>query len=607
MSRADSQHDPLRELAAQYCDGALSAERTAALEDRLRDDPHEMESFVLYMEIHSQLAWDLRARSEQRQEGREEREEGRETGCNEGADSEAASSFTQDAAFNIHHSPSPLPPIIIQTLPSALSPLPSFVGSAIFSYLVAAVIVGIGLLVAAAWKMSTPMQIVYPSPPATQNHELTPGPKMQFVGRITAMVDCQWAESSTEPVRGANVPIGRRYALSSGLLEITYDSGAKVLLQAPVAYEVESPAGGYLSIGKLTARLDNHSEISKLKSQIPNPLFAVRTPTAVVTDLGTEFGVEVGKDGHTISYVYRGLVRLQAALPDGTAHGEARELAANQSARVERSVKQGKAVPVILLDPPVKPVAFLREIPKITIKTLDLVDVVAGGDGFSGRRGGGIDPTNGKKVTALDTKSTKPRSGDGQYHRVEGLPLVDGVFIPDGSKPEVQVDSAGHRFDGFKGTANKTWQHIWAAGTMPPDISTRLDGIDFVKPPHGLLYLHASNAITFDLDVVRRANPDAKLLRFRAAAANLEPGQYSDVADAWVLIDGQSRFRRQQINSYDGVFAIVVPIGEHDRFLTLAATDGGNGIISHDWIIFGDPKLEMALSKEKEPGGKKGP
>ena len=35
-----------------------------------------------------------------------------------------------------------------------------------------------------------------------------------------------------------------------------------------------------------------------------------------------------------------------------------------------------------------------------------------------------------------------------------------------------------------------------------------------------------------------------------------------------------------------------MPIYDKDRFLTLAATDGGDGI-HFDWIIFGDPRLEM--------------
>jgi hypothetical protein len=496
-----------------------------------------------------------------------------------------------------------LPPIVIQTLPSPLSPIASFVGGTLFSYLVATVIFGIGLALGALVHVSAPVQITTHSPSAPSPRYSTPS----MVGRITATVDCQWGDPTTETVLGAYVPLGRRYALSAGLLEITCDSGAKVILQGPVTYEVESSAGGYLAVGKLTARLEEKSEDGSQRSEvrgqrseaanqnseiISHKSFAVRTPTAIVTDLGTEFGVEVTADGQTTSHVYRGSVRLQAALPDGTVRGEGRTLFANQAARVERD-KQGKGVPFIVVGAPPKPVAFLREIPKVTIKTLDLVDVVAGGDGFSGRRNGGIDPTNGKQVTAFDTKSQSPKSGDGQYHRVEGLPLVDGIFIPDGTKKDVQVDSAGHRFDGFQGTANKTWQYIWAAGTMPSEVSTRLDGIDYAKPPHGLLYMHASNAITFDLEAVRHVHPDCKLLRFRAAAANLEPGQYHDMADIWVLVDGKARFRRQQVDSYSGVFAVVVPIGEKDRFLTLAATDGGNGIISHDWIMFGDPRLEM--------------
>ena len=77
------------------------------------------------------------------------------------------------------------------------------------------------------------------------------------------------------------------------------------------------------------------------------------------------------------------------------------------------------------------PATFVREIPKQHIKTFDLVDVVAGGDGFSGRRNAGIDPTTGRIVDALP-KDAKDLSftGDGQYHRVQSLPFIDGVFIP---------------------------------------------------------------------------------------------------------------------------------------------------------------------------------
>ena len=47
-----------------------------------------------------------------------------------------------------------------------------------------------------------------------------------------------------------------------------------------------------------------------------------------------------------------------------------------------------------------------------------------------------------------------------------------------------------------------------------------------------------------------------------------------------------------QINRLNGAFSVAFPIRDEDRFLTLASTDGGNGV-NADWIIFGDPRLEM--------------
>ena len=60
----------VRDYAEQYCDGTLSADDTAALERRLRDDPQAMEFFVLYMEVHSQIAWNVRAHADEESEVR---------------------------------------------------------------------------------------------------------------------------------------------------------------------------------------------------------------------------------------------------------------------------------------------------------------------------------------------------------------------------------------------------------------------------------------------------------------------------------------------------------------------------------------------------------
>jgi len=144
------------------------------------------------------------------------------------------------------------------------------------------------------------------------------------VGRVTGTEDCRLADNvatrkdqpvlqtSTVPALAPFVSLGQRIHLDSGLIEITYDSGSKVILQGPAVFEIDSN-GGLLSMGRLTGRLEGTLGGSNPQSPNATPLpFAIRTPTAVVTDLGTEFGVEVDKDGRTTSYVFRGMVKLHS-------------------------------------------------------------------------------------------------------------------------------------------------------------------------------------------------------------------------------------------------------------------------------------------------------
>ena len=69
-------------------------------------------------------------------------------------------------------------------------------------------------------------------------------------------------------------------------------------------------------------------------------------------------------------------------------------------------------------------------------------------------------------------------------------------------------------------------------------------------------------------------------------------------ADVWVFVDGQVRFRRREITRFNGAMPIAIPINDNDRFLTLVATDGGNGY-QQDHIMFGDPRLELAPAKDR--------
>ena len=182
-----------------------------------------------------------------------------------------------------------------------------------FSLLIATVITGLGLLAGSMVYVSRPQPIAHDS------RQLRPmivetKPVREYIGRISAMVDVKWEEGSELKGRDARIEkqkslvvLGDTLSLTSGLMEITYNTGAKVILEGPVTYTVDSRDGGFLAVGKLTARLEKKGEVGRRKvdetvnpksllpslSTIHYPLFTIKTPTATVTDLGTEFGVEV--------------------------------------------------------------------------------------------------------------------------------------------------------------------------------------------------------------------------------------------------------------------------------------------------------------------------
>jgi len=250
--------------------------------------------------------------------------------------------------------------------PSPFAVGSSFVGSWVFSNLFSLLVVGLGLCGAWMYQIDIPHPLAHNSQKTISQKTIETG-DLKFVGRVTGVADVKWSDQQTATVMGANVPLGRQYALASGLLEITYRTGAKVILEGPASYVVESEAGGYLSVGKLTARLEKRAEgrgerekevasgqwSGKVasgqwpvasetnpkipKSQIPNPstspapAFAVRTPTAVVTDLGTEFGVEVHKNGITEAHVFVGRVSM-VSTHDGSLRGSPRILMAGEAA-----------------------------------------------------------------------------------------------------------------------------------------------------------------------------------------------------------------------------------------------------------------------------------
>ena len=289
MTHAVAVLPDVRALIEAVCDGAAADAQVRDLEARLLTDADAREFYVDLLNLDAELQWI--ARSQQR--------------------GEAAVKRLVDAAQQPARAP--LFPFLA-TLPHGT--VGYFSSGWPLAYLLATVIFGIGLLIGSHVYVSEPVPIVRQSAPLPS--PLSPVPSV--VGRITGMADCQFeegsgAENQKSEIRNQKsfVALGDKLALSSGLLELTYDTGAKVILQGPVTYEVESPAGGFLSIGKLTARVEStKSRAANQKSEILNhKLFVVRTPTAIVTDLGTEFGVDVSLDGDCEVHVLKGRVQTE--------------------------------------------------------------------------------------------------------------------------------------------------------------------------------------------------------------------------------------------------------------------------------------------------------
>ena len=397
----------LETLSAAICAGELTAEGRAQLEVLLRDEPacRWYRDFCL---LQAELRFLVRAGRASATAGRSVRRE---------AAIHASSVVTQ---FSASGDPLPLAPgapdpglgFFSTILHGTIGCFPEGMPVA---YLIATVVTGLGLLIGSHIYMSRPEEVArqyvpLPSP-------LSPLPSV--VGRITGKVDCNWetkglgirdwglekgsgfggqgtgAEShrsstcqSLIPNPQSLVSLGDRFALASGLMEITYDTGAKVILQGPVTYQVEAN-GGYLAVGKLTGKLETKNDECRMmndelwaqlsdihpSSFILHP-FVVRTPTATVTDLGTEFGVEVTENQQSQLRVFQGRVVIQTRGSDGIAP-QTIELGKDEAVSVQPrgavtryagSAAKSSAMAT----------SFVREIPKRVDRTTNPIDATPG-------------------------------------------------------------------------------------------------------------------------------------------------------------------------------------------------------------------------------------
>jgi ferric-dicitrate binding protein FerR (iron transport regulator) len=91
---------------------------------------------------------------------------------------------------------------------------------------------------------------------------------------------------------------------ASGTFKLLFDAGALVSLEGPADLRILSGMRILAVRGRITAHVDGRAKG-----------FAIETPTTLVVDQGTEFGVDIDASGQTEVVVFRGLVDLARSEP----------------------------------------------------------------------------------------------------------------------------------------------------------------------------------------------------------------------------------------------------------------------------------------------------
>ena len=133
----------------------------------------------------------------------------------------------------------------------------------------------------------------------TSRQSAPKGTTSKAVAMLNRVVDAQWNQRDEAPRLGAPLEPGW-LRLKSGLAQIVFYNGARVVIEGPTELQLISPSESLCRSGKLTAEVPPEARG-----------FRIGTPQMNITDLGTSFGLDV-KDRRTELHVFKGSVDFQA-------------------------------------------------------------------------------------------------------------------------------------------------------------------------------------------------------------------------------------------------------------------------------------------------------
>jgi hypothetical protein len=273
----------LLELLEAVCRQDATRQQRTRLEHLVCGDADARAFYVDYLDLHAQLRWSLGERAPAAAD------QSRGIVC-PAPPLDSPASSVPGFPFNLLYLTGDTP------LASALLWLVMLFGAGLVIMVLAMLVVairGVHVTIDAGEVASAPA--VKPAEPAAQKRAAPP------VARLARLAGCQWLHAAAAPSMGDELAAGQQLALKSGLAEIIFQDGAKVLLQGPAEMEVASRGGAYLRHGSLTATVESPQAKG----------FEVNTPGMKYVDFGTEFGVLVQEGGPQEVHVFRGKVQAE--------------------------------------------------------------------------------------------------------------------------------------------------------------------------------------------------------------------------------------------------------------------------------------------------------
>ena len=156
---------------------------------------------------------------------------------------------------------------------------------------------------------------------------------------ITGVHEVAWIAGQSGTRLNSRLKLGQRMKLDSGLLEVTYDNGTRVILEGPCDFEVTDSGKGRLHQGRLTAYVNAQARG-----------FTIAVPEGEIVDWGTVFAVSVEAGGDAFTEVIAGIVEVHRLNDSATVAsmrlrtGEAAELRVDSPSVVESQPRRDFAL-----------------------------------------------------------------------------------------------------------------------------------------------------------------------------------------------------------------------------------------------------------------------